>query len=327
MTGGSGFVGRVLARRLVAHGDDVTVSVRNRSRVAELAELDGTTIVEDDLTDVRRLADALRGHDAVIHAAGSYRVGIARTERGAMWDANIGATTRVLDAVEVAGIPRIVYLSTCSVLGDTHGRVVDESWRRDIGDGFVSWYDETKFGAHEVAQQRARAGAPVVTVLPSQVYGPGDHSAIGAQLRDAYRGTLRYRALEEAGLGFVHVEDLAAGILAAVDRGRVGESYILSGPQVRLADATRVAAELGGQRLPPVIPTSLLRLLVPIGGLIGRPGLAELVASAGATFWGSSAKAEAELGFSARSLEDGLRATFGLPARDLPPAAPGTDPA
>jgi dihydroflavonol-4-reductase len=307
-------VGRVIVRRLVARGDQVTVSVRNRGRVAELGELDGATIVEDDLSNVHRLGESLRDglFDAVIHAAGSYRVGIARSERGAMWDANIGSTTRLLDAAEAGRVGRIVYLSTCGILGDTHGRIVDETWRRDVAEGFVSWYDETKFGAHEVAQQRARAGAPIVTVLPSQVYGRADHSMVGDQLRRAYRGSLRYRVLDEAGLGFVHVEDLAAGIGAALDRGRIGESYILSGPQVRFQDALRIAAELGGQVLPPKIPTALLRVLVPIGGVIGQPGLAELVASAGATFWGSSAKAAAELGFAARPLEDGLRDAFGM---------------
>lgn len=310
MTGGSGFIGRALVRRLVARGDDVTVSVRDRGRVADLLDLDGSTIVEHDLRNVDTLGEAFREVDAVIHAAGSYRVGISRAERGAMWDANIGSTTRVLDAAEAGRVGRIVYLSTCNVLGDTHGSVVDETWRRDIGEGFTSWYDETKFGAHEVAQQRARAGAPVVTLLPSQVYGPGDHSAVGTRLRQAYRGSLRSRVLDEAGLGFVHVEDLVTGIVAALDAGRTGERYILSGPQVRIAEATRIAAVLGGHGLPPKIPTALLRLLIPLGAVMGQPGLGELVASAGATYWGSSAKAAGELGFAPRSIEDGLRDTY-----------------
>jgi dihydroflavonol-4-reductase len=139
-----------------------------------------------------------------------------------MWDANVGTTTRVLDAAESAGVPRIVYVSTVNVFGNTHGQVVDETYRRDLGEDFLSWYDETKYGAHEIAQQRIVGGAPIVIVMPSQVYGPGDHSGFGEQLRLAFEGRLRYRAVDDVGVNLVHVDDLAAGIVAALDRGRVG---------------------------------------------------------------------------------------------------------
>ena len=313
VTGASGFVGRALTHRLVARGDDVIVAVRDRRRLMDVADLDGATILENDLLDVRRLTDDLRDLDAVVHAAGRYRVGIARADRGAMWDANIGTTTRVLDAAEAAGVKRIVYVSTVGIFGDTRGRVVDEGYRRDLGDGFLSWYDETKYGAHEVAQQRATGGAPVVIVLPSQVYGPGDHSAIGDQIRQAHAGRLRALVLADVGLGFVQVHDLAAGIIAALDRGTPGQSYVLSGPQARLVDVLETAARLGGRSLPGLrMPSALIRALVPLGGVIGQPGLAEIVASGdGVTYWASSAKAESELGFAPRSIEDGLRDLFG----------------
>jgi nucleoside-diphosphate-sugar epimerase len=264
------------------------------------------------LSDVDRLAETMRDVDAVIHAAGSYRVGISREERGPMWDANIGTTTRVLDAAELARTPRIVYVSTVGIFGNTRGRVVDESYRRNIREGFVGWYDETKFGAHEVAAQRSRAGAPIVSVLPSQVYGPGDHSAVGEQLALAHAGKLRYRALEDVGLGFVHVDDLAVGIVAALDRGSVPGTYILSGPRYRLGEALSIAARLGNKRLPRVaVPNALLRVLAPAGRLIGQPNLREVVSSsAGVTYWATNERAARELDFKPRDLEDGLRDTF-----------------
>jgi len=198
------------------------------------------------------------------------------------------------------------------VFGNTRGAVVDETYRRNVRDGFLSWYDETKFGAHEVAAQRARAGAPVVTVLPSQVYGPGDYTEVGNQLRLARAGTLPYRVLDDVGLGFVHVDDLAAGIVAALDRGSVPGAYVLSGPRHRVGEALAIAAQLGGRRLPRLrIPNVALRLAAPFGGRIGRPNLREIVsASAGVTYWASADKASRELGFEPRSLEDGLRAMF-----------------
>src|SRR4030095_7318079 len=119
---------------------------------------------EDALSAVGRLSEALEGADAVVHAAGSYRVGIRKSERGAMWDANVGTTTRVLDAAEAAGTKRIVYVSTLKAFGNTRGKVFAETYRRDLSEGFLSWYDETKYGAHEVAEQRIAAGAPIVIV-------------------------------------------------------------------------------------------------------------------------------------------------------------------
>jgi dihydroflavonol-4-reductase len=311
VTGATGFVGRAVVRVLCALGDEVVVPARDRTQTSDLADM-GATVVEDDLSDVDRLTETLRDADAVIHSAGSYRVGIRKSERGAMWDANIGTTTRLLDAAEAARTPRIVYVSTVGIFGNTRGQIVDETYRRDLRDGFLSWYDQTKYGAHEVAEQRARAGAPIVTVLPSQVYGPGDRSTIGEFIRRAHDGTLRLRILDDVGLGFVHVGDLAAGVVAALDRGTLGTQYVLSGPQLTLADVLAVAARLGGRSMRAMrVPTSLLRLMAPVGGLLGQPGLGEMIASsAGVTFWASSAKASSELGFSPRSIEDGLRDAF-----------------
>jgi len=305
-------VGGAIVRALRARGDQVVALVRDPRRATGIADT-GAELIEDDLSDVTRLTEALRGADALIHAAGSYRIGIRRSERGAMWDANVGTTTRLLDAAEAAGTPRIVYVSTGNVYGNTRGVAVDESYRRDLAEGFLSWYDETKYGAHEVAEQRIAGGAPIVIVLPSQVYGPGDHSGFGEQLQLAHAGRLRYRALDDVGVGLVHVDDLAAGIVAALDRGRAGEAYNLAGPLTTLGDAIELAARIGGHRAPAIrLPTGLLSVMAPLGGLIGQPNLRELIAaSAGVTYWLSSTKATVELGFGARDLDAGFRDTFG----------------
>ena len=311
ITGGAGFVGGAIARELRGRGDDVVAVVRDPAKAAALNEI-GAELVADDLSDVGRLAEILEGADSVIHAAGSYRVGIPKSERGAMWDANVGTTTRVLDAAEAAGTKRIVYVSTLNVYGNTHGVEVDETYHRDLGEGFLSWYDETKYGAHEVAEQRLAAGAPVVIVLPCQVYGPGDRSQAGEQLALANAGKLPYRVLDDVGFGMVHVDDLAAGIVAALDRGEVGRTYNLSGPRTTLADVLALAATVGGQKPPRLrLPTGLLRAMAPIGPLVGQPNMRELIsASSGVTYWATAARAEEELGFRPRSIEDGFRDTF-----------------
>jgi nucleoside-diphosphate-sugar epimerase len=232
-----------------------------------------------------------------------------------MWDANVGTTQRVLSAALAAGVGRIVYVSTVNAFGNTRGRVVDETYRRDPADGFLSWYDETKYRAHEEAERRIGEGDPIVIVQPSQVYGPGDHSAFGDQLRRASRGELRYRALDDVAIGLVHVDDLAAGIVAALDAGRAGESYVLSGPTATLREAVAIAAATGGRQPPRLrIPTGLLRTMAPLGRLIGQPNLREVIsASDGVTYLASAAKATRELGFRPRDLEAGFADAFGGP--------------
>jgi dihydroflavonol-4-reductase len=311
ITGAAGFIGGAVTRQLRSRGSDVVALVRDPGRVGHLAEL-GVDVVANDLATAAAIEPALHGADALIHAAGSYRVGIPQRDRPAMWDANVGTTTRVLDAAVNAGTQRIIYVSTCNAFGNTHGTVVDESYHRDLAEGFVSWYDETKFRAHEVTQGWIAKGAPIVVVMPSQVYGPRDRSAFGEQLAAAYAGKLPYRVVDGVGVGLVHVDDLAAGIVAALDTGEIGRSYILSGPTTTLAQAIDLAATIGGRKPPSLrIPTGVLRAMAPLGGLIGQPNIREVIAaSEGVTYWATAARAERELGFRARPIEQGLRDTF-----------------
>ena len=235
-----------------------------------------------------------------------------------MFDANAGTMERVLDAALAAGVPRVVAVSTVNAFGNTMGRVVDETYSRDPADGFLSAYDESKWLGHVAAERRAMDGAPIVIVQPSQVYGPGDHSEVGGQLRGAHDGTLPFVGLGGTGLGLVHVDDLAAGIIAALDRGRPWRSYVLSGPTVRIREALAIAAQVGGHRLPRLsVPDAVLRtgaaLFPNQGGLFGlQPNLREIIsASVGVTYWASAARAEAELAFRARDLATGFADTFG----------------
>jgi dihydroflavonol-4-reductase len=244
-----------------------------------------------------------------------------------MWDANVGATERDLDAAIAAGVPRIVYISTANVFGNTRGGVPDETHQRDLSRGFVSYYDETKFRAHEAAQRRIAAGAPIILIQPTQVYGPDDHSAASGQLRRAYLGRLRFTAFASLGMAWVHVHDVADGVVAALDRGRLGEAYILAGAPRRLGESIEAAARLGGRRPPRlVIPTRLFRAIAAlndrVGGLPGLPPNAREIISASddVTYWADAGKAARELGFTARSLEQGIVDTWGATAHPAPSA-------
>jgi dihydroflavonol-4-reductase len=321
VTGGAGFIGRAVVKRLAERGDEVVALVRDPAKAQFLAARK-VKLIASDLHSVPAMTAQMKGADAAIHGAGSYLVGIKKSDQPRMWDANVGTTERVLDAAIAAGVPRIVYVSTLNVLGNSKGRKLDETYRRDLGEGFHSYYDETKFRAHEEAEKRIGAGAPIVIVQPSQAYGPNDHSLASAQLAQAHAGRLRTVALASSGLAWVHVDDVADGIVAALDQGRLGEAYFLAGDCRRLGESVAVAARIGGHRPARVsIPTALLKLIAPIndrlGGLPGFPAnLGEAIrAGDGVTYWASHDKATRELGFKPRSLEQGVADTWGRAKR------------
>ncbi len=334
VTGAAGFIGRALVNRLATRGVDVLALVRDPARATYLVQ-PRVTLKQSDLSDVTALQRHFGGVDGVIHAAGSYRVGIAAAERPKMLDANLGTTERVLDAATQAGTRRIVYLSTVTVFGDTGGRVVDETYRRNPATKagrFLSWYDETKYRAHQDAEQRIAQGAPIVIALPAQVYGPNDHSAASEQLELAFRGKLRYVAFPSTGLAWVHVDDLVDGIVAALIRGRVGQSYVLAGEPLRMRESVAIAARAGGYK--PVrltLPTAALRLLAALqrrGLRVGNApdDLGETIrAGEDATYWASHAKATRELGFDPRPLARGAADTWGALSPSRTRGRPKTD--
>jgi nucleoside-diphosphate-sugar epimerase len=315
LTGGTGFIGSWLAAALRHRGDEVVALVRSPARAAALREL-GCNLVEGDLADAQAIRRGLEGCDAAVHTAGDYRIGITAAEAVRMRDVNVGGTERVLDAATEAGVGRIVYVSTVNVFGNTRGRVVDETYERQLNDGFLSAYDETKHAAHQVAVERAGRGAPVIVAQPGAVYGPGDESQLGEQLRLAQRGKLRYVTFGGVGFTAVHVDDIAAGLMLVLDRGRLGESYVLGGEPTTMKRAVAIAARTAGKKPPKLaMPTAIVRMMVPFGRVIGPllgqpPNLRELVrASDGVTYWATHAKAERELGYAPRDLETGLRET------------------
>jgi len=300
-------------RQLCARDDDVVALVRNPAKGAPLEAL-GCTLVAGDLNDERAIRAGMEGCDAVIHAAAVYEVGIPVSERQSMREANVGGTERVLGGALEASIAKVVYVSTVGAFGDTHGRIVDETYEHPAG-SFTSEYEKTKWEAHQVAKRLIGEGLPCVIVQPGGVYGPGDTSSIGVLLDQFLSGKMPLIPFPELGMCLAHVEDVAAGILLALDRGQAGEAYVLSGPVTTIREAIGVVAAETGKKAPKhALPTGLMKALTPFGPLVGKlmgqpPNLRELISSAdGVTFWASHEKATRELGYEPRGLEHGLRA-------------------
>jgi nucleoside-diphosphate-sugar epimerase len=315
VTGATGFVGSRVAEKLRSRGDEVVCLVRNPAKAQALRDA-GCELVQGDLADEAAIRSGLRGADAVFHIAADYRVGVRPSEYPKMVDTNIGGTTRVLDAAIAEGVKKIVYVSTIAAFGNTRGQTVDESYRHQ-GDGYTSEYERTKVVAHQVAQERIAQGAPIVIVQPGGIYGPGDHSAVGSQIEQAAAGKLPALAFPDLGLNMVHVDDVVDGILAAHDRGRPGEAYVLGGEITTLGAVVRKAAETAGRRPPRfTIPTGVIKAMVPVAPVVTKamgvgPNLRELIsASDGVTYWARDDKARRELGYAPRDLKTGLEQTL-----------------
>ena len=298
----------------------MTALARDPSQARDLEE-HGASVHQGDITEKESLRAPMEGVDGVFHVAGWYRVG-TRSKHLAQ-TINVDGTRNVLEMVKELGIRRAVYTSSLAVFGDTDGEIVDESYFR--GGPWLSEYDRTKWVAHyEVAEPMIRDGLPLVIVQPGAVYGPGDTSDLGQALRDYLRRRLPMVPRGTA-VCWAHVEDAARGHLLAMERGRVGESYILAGPPHTLIEALETAERITGVSAPrlrpsPAVLKTLAVVMRGVERLVPVPPTYSseyLRVAAGVTYLGSAAKATRELGFTVRSLEEGLRETLAY-ERDAP---------
>jgi nucleoside-diphosphate-sugar epimerase len=318
VTGATGFIGGELTKQLIGRGHQVVALVRSPEKTALLRAL-GVELHAGDITERESLSAPMRGVDGVFHAAAWYKVGVKEPAAQAV---NVEGTRNVLEIARQLAIPRVVYTSTVGVFGDTHGQLVDESY---FARGpFLTEYDRTKWIAHyEVAVPMARAGLPLIIAMPGLVYGPGDTSGVRKTLAQLLRGRL-FMTPSRTTFAWGYVEDVARGLRQAMESGRAGESYLLTGPVHTFQDAFAVAAHIAGKRPPPLHPPpAMMRALAATTELLERmdmhaPYSSEMLRlMAGTTWIGSCAKAERELGFTTRPLDEGWRHTIEHELRQL----------
>lgn len=315
VTGGTGFIGNVLIRKLLERGYEVRALARSSHSASELHRM-GVTFVQGDLDDREALREGMAGCDLVFHVAGWYRIGDNQPEQ--CEHINVTGTRNVLELAYELGIPKIVYTSTVAIFGDTHGQIVDEDYRMPAGQEFITDYDRTKWKAHyEVALPLIERGAPIIIVQPGVVIGPGDHSLIGDLMKFYARGWMLALPGPEFTVTYAHVEDIAEGHILAAEKGWPGESYIIAGPALSLGEIVPIWAKVTGRRPPffsiparflapfaPVVDT--LAKYIPIPPLFSRDAVAMLKA----TYMARADKARRELGWEPRPLEEALKSTF-----------------
>ena len=316
LTGATGFVGSAVARALVRAGFSVRVLVRPGSPRVHLGNLD-LEFVEGDLRDAESVARAVEGVRTVFHVAADYR--LWARDPGEIFAANVDGTRHVMQAALRAGVERVIYTSSVATLGlRPDGTAADESSPLSEAQG-IGAYKRSKIAAERLVEAMiARDGLPAVIVNPSTPVGPRDvkPTPTGRIIVEAACG--RIPGFVDTGLNLVHVDDVADGHLAALERGAVGERYILGGTNVTFADMLADIARLVGRkpprlRIPRAVVMPIAYAAEAMARFTGREPFATVdgVRMAKYRMFFTAAKAERDLDYRPRpyiaGLEDAIR--------------------
>jgi dihydroflavonol-4-reductase len=311
VTGASGFIGSAVARHLLQAGEQVRVLVRSTSSRVNLADpkLD---IAQGDLHDAGSLERAMRNVRVLFHVAADYRLW-ARDDNEII-KTNVEGTRALMNAAKRADVERIVYTSSVATLkARPNGAPSDETFPLDAKSA-IGAYKYSKVVAERMVEEMvAEQNLPAVIVNPSTPIGPGDvrPTPTGRIIVEAASG--RMPGFVDTGLNLVHVDDVAAGHMAAWHKGRIGERYILGGQDVLLGDMLAAIARFVGRKPPKLrIPR---RLIFPIAygaeAIAHFTGKEPFVTTTGLKLakdrmFFTSAKAEGELGYRARPYTEAI---------------------
>ncbi|HEX4180057.1 MAG TPA: hopanoid-associated sugar epimerase [Caulobacteraceae bacterium] len=311
VTGASGFVGSAVARALAARGARPRVMVRASSPRGNLDGLD-CEIVLGDLTDPASVARAAAGMRFIFHVAADYR--LWTRDPGPMIRTNVEGARAVMDAALAHGVERVVHTSSVATLrlkGATGP--VDETAPM-TPDEAVGAYKRSKVMAERLVERMvAEQGLPAIIVNPSTPIGPRDirPTPTGRIIVEAASG--KVPAFIQTGLNLAHVDDIAEGHIQALERGRIGERYVLGGQDVSLQGFLAVIAPLAGRKAPTLeLPRGPLYPLAvgaeAVASLTGKEPFITVDALNMARYrmFFSSAKAERELGYRARPYQEAV---------------------
>jgi len=312
VTGATGLVGSAVARALRTEGFAVRALVRPDSPRFHLNGLD-LEFVPGDIRNAASVGHAMQGVRYLFHVAADYRLW-ARDPRE-IFAANVDGTRIVMQEAQRAGVERIVYTSSVATLGlREDGGPADETIPLTAAEG-IGPYKRSKIEAERLVEAMVeKESLPAVIVNPSTPIGPRDvkPTPTGRIVLETARG--RVPAFLDTGLNIVHVDDVAAGHLAALRQGVIGERYILGGENVLLADMLAEIAHMAGRRPPKwLIPRSLAVSVAFVAEatahVTGRAPFTTLdgIRMADHRMFFTAAKAERELGFRARPYRTALR--------------------
>jgi len=308
VTGATGFLGGYVAARCLSEGHDVVAVVGDPDQARQIGRY-GVQPHVGSILDPDSMRRGMRGVDGVFHAAEWHAVG--ERHSGLIERINVDGTRNVLELAMSFGVPRIVYTGSLASYGDTRTGVVaaDDGYRGPLR----TRYGRSKRRARdEVIEPLLRLRAPIITLQPGVVYGPGDPTALGRLLTRYVMGRVPVVPTRTA-YSWGHVEDVADVHFLAMQRGVPGRTYIVGGPHHTLREVIGIVARLAGKRRPPFpVPGPALRPAAWGASLLGLAvpamrGIADSIrATAGTTYLGDDGPARRELGFDPRPVSEGI---------------------
>jgi dihydroflavonol-4-reductase len=312
ITGATGFLGSHVARALADNGADLRLLVRQTSNLKNIQDLTAD-LVTGDLRDPTSLEKGIAGCDVVFHVAADYRLWVRDPEE--MYRANVEGTRATLEAARKNGVRRVVYTSSVATMGFTsNGQPADENSPVSL-DNMIGPYKRSKFMAERVAIEAARGGQDVVIVNPSTPVGERDikPTPSGRIVVDFLKK--KFPAYVDTGLNLVDATECARGHIAALEKGKSGERYILGGENLTLKQILDKLAAITGLPSPKIRVPYVVALATGVvdelftGRLRGREPRATIdaVRMGRKKMFVSSAKAERELGWKCIPVDDALR--------------------
>ncbi len=312
VTGATGFLGSHVARVLAEQGADLRLLVRPTSNLKNLEGLDAESAT-GDLRDPASLEKAISGCEVVFHVAADYRLWLR--DPAEMYRSNVEGTRTILEAARKNKVRAVVYTSSVATVGFTgNGYPADEDSPVSLAD-MIGHYKRSKFMAEQVALEAGRNGMRVVTVNPTTPVGERDvkPTPTGRIVVDFLKG--KFPAYVETGLNLVDVRECAQGHVAALEKGKSGERYILGGENLTLKQILDKLGAIAGLPSPKVkLPYFVAYIAGAVdqtisGRLLGHEPRAtvETVRMGKKKMWASSDKAERELGWKVVPAEGALR--------------------
>jgi len=311
LTGATGFVGSHVARALADQGADLHLLVRANSNLKNIQDLKAD-LFTGDLRDPASLEKGITGCDAIFHVAADYRLWVRDPDE--MYRANVEGTRAILAAARKNKVRRVVYTSSVATMGFTQNALADENSPVDLGK-MIGPYKRSKFMAEQVAIEAARAGQHVVIVNPTTPVGERDikPTPTGRIVVDFLKK--KFPAYVDTGLNLVDVKECAHGHIAALEKGRSGERYILGGENLTLKQILDKLAAITGLPSPTIRVPYIVALATGVvdeivtGRILGREPRATIdaVRMGRKKMFVSSAKAERELGWKMIPVDDALR--------------------
>jgi dihydroflavonol-4-reductase len=312
ITGATGFLGSHVARVLAEQGADLRLLVRPTSNLKNLEGLKAETAT-GDLRDPASLEKAMSGCEVVFHVAADYRLWVR--DPAEMYRSNVEGTRSILEAARKNGVRCVVYTSSVATIGFTgNGRPANEDSPVSLAD-MIGHYKRSKFMAEQIAMEAGRSGMRVVTVNPTTPVGEQDvkPTPTGRIVVDFLKG--KFPAYVDTGLNLVDVRECARGHVAALEKGKTAERYILGGEDLTLKQILDKLGMIAGLPSPKVKLPYFVAYAAGLvdetvsGRLMGREPRAtvETVRMGKKKMWASSDKAERELGWKPVPADDALR--------------------